>query len=165
MLSRLGHPLDSSMETKPYGYKELMLVDTKRATTRQVTPWSHTEHHKERRWAFVFTKVIFWYQTGLFLFCSRDKVDRHTPILIEDENLFTAFDDLLLDDTWNKRDPEPYQDINVLLFLGLGENPQINLLGQVITQTTIPTRWWTLISDIPHIPNPCFPPTDDLSPL
>ena len=32
-----------------------------------------------------------------------------------------------------KRDPEPYQDINVLLSLGLGENPQINLLGQVIT--------------------------------
>ena len=53
-----------------------------------------------------------------FLICSRDKGDRHTPILIEDENLFTAFDDLPLDDTWNKRDPEPYQDINVLLFLG-----------------------------------------------
>ena len=109
-----------------------MLMDTKRATTRQVTPWPHTKHYKERRWAFVFTNVIFWYHTGLFLFCSRDKADRHTPILIEDENLFTAFDDLPLDDTWNKRDPEPYQDINVLLLLGLGENPQINLLGQVI---------------------------------
>ena len=34
-----------------------------------------------------------------FLICFRDKADRHTPILIEDENLFTAFDDLLLDDT------------------------------------------------------------------
>ena len=34
-----------------------------------------------------------------FLICSRDKADRHTPILIEDENLFIAFDDLPLDDT------------------------------------------------------------------
>ena len=48
----------------------------------------------------------------------RDNADRHTPIPIEDENLFTALDDLSQDDTRYHRDPEPSRDIKILTSLG-----------------------------------------------
>ena len=60
---------------------------------------------KERRRVFVSTNAIF--DEKVFSYCSRDKADGQTPIPIEDENLFTAFDDLPSDDTRNHRDPEP----------------------------------------------------------
>ena len=60
---------------------------------------------KERRRVFVSTNTIF--DEKVFPYCFRDKADRHTPIPIEDENLFTALDDLPLDDNRNHRDPEP----------------------------------------------------------
>ena len=64
MLSQSGHPLNSSMEIKLYGYEEHMftLVDTTKATMRQIIPWLYIKHYKERRWAFIFTNVIFWHQ-------------------------------------------------------------------------------------------------------
>ena len=64
ILSWLGHPLNSPMETKLYGYEEhmLMLVDTTRATTRHVILWLYIKHYKEGRRVFAFTNVIFWHQ-------------------------------------------------------------------------------------------------------
>ena len=67
------------------------------------------------------TNAIF--NEKVFTYCSRDKADGHTPIPIEDKNLFTALDDLSLDDNQNQRDPEPSRDINVPLPLGLGQIP------------------------------------------
>ena len=76
---------------------------------------------KERRRVFVSTNAIF--DEKVLPYCSRDKADGHTPIPIEDENLFIAFDNLPSDDTRNHRDPEPSRDINVPLPLGLGQLP------------------------------------------
>ena len=76
---------------------------------------------KERRRVFVSTNAIF--DEKVFPYCSRDKANRHTSIPIEDENLFTTLDDLPSDNTQNHRDPEPSQDINVPLPLGLGQLP------------------------------------------
>ena len=89
------------METKLYGYEEhmLTLVDTTKATTRQVIFWLHHQTLQRKEMSIRIHQCHILISKGLFLFCSRDKADRHTPILIEDENLFTAFDDLPLDDT------------------------------------------------------------------
>ena len=134
MSSQLGHPLNSPMEINVYGYKEHMFYAGGYHKSNDETRYplaTHQTLERKKTSIHIHQKSYFDIKWS-FLICSRDKADRHTPILIEDENLFTAFNDLPLDNTWNKRDPEPYQDINVLLFLGLGENPQINLLGQVI---------------------------------
>ena len=108
---------------------------------------------KERRRVFVSPNIIF--DEKVFPYCSRDKADGHPPIPIEDENLFTALDNLPSDDTQNQREPEPSRDINVPLPLGLGQLPNQ------------PFPW-----DDEHLSRhsspsttPWFPRTDDLSPL
>ena len=65
-----------------------------------------------------------------------------------------------------KRDPEPYQHINVLLFLGLGENPQ----NQPTRSGHYPKQPFP--RDDEHLSRKSltfqihvFPPTDVLSPL
>ena len=65
------------------------------------------------------TNTIF--DKKVFSYCFRDKADGNIPIPIEDENLFTALDDLPQDNTRNHRGPELSQDINVPLPLGLGQ--------------------------------------------
>ena len=108
---------------------------------------------KERRQVFVSTNAIF--DEKVFPYCSRDKADGHTPIPIEDENLFTAPDDLPLDDTRNHRDPEPSRDINVPLPLGLGQFPNQPFPqdDEHLSQHSSPST------------TPWFPQTKDLSPL
>ena len=76
---------------------------------------------KERGWVFASTNAIF--NEKVILYCSRDKVDGHTPIPVKDEKLFPALNNLPQDDTWKHRDPEPSQDINVPLPLSLGQLP------------------------------------------
>ena len=99
------------------------------------------------------TNAIF--DEKVFPYCSRDKADGHTPIPIEDENLFTAFDDLPPDDNQNHRDPEPSRDINVPLPLGLGQFPNQPFPrgDEHSSRHSSPST------------TPWFPQTEDLSPL
>ena len=99
------------------------------------------------------TNAIF--DEKVFPYCSRDKANGHTPIPIEDENLFTALDDLPSDDTRNHRDLEPSRDINVPLPLGLGQLPNQPFPrdDEYSSRHSSPST------------TPWFPRTDDLSPL
>ena len=101
ILSRSGHPLNSSMETKLYGYEEHMFLCLwiPREQRRDKLSLGYTSNITKKEDEYSYSLMSYFDIKRSFLICSRDKGDRHTPILIEDENLFTAFDDLPLDDT------------------------------------------------------------------
>ena len=69
---------------------------------------------KERKQVFVSTNAIF--DEKVFPYCSRDKANRHTPIPIEDENLFTALDDLPYPSQYNQL--QAMQDLDGTIILG-----------------------------------------------
>ena len=101
MLLRLGHPLNSQWRPTFTGTKNTCLcLWIPKEQRRDKLLLGHTPNITKKGDEHSYSPMSYFDITQVFsYFCSRDKADRHTPILIEDENLFTAFDDLPLDDT------------------------------------------------------------------